>query len=258
MDKRDLEQLLSDVAGGAVTPAVALTRIQTLRPPIWALRSSIFRAGCAREPARLSTVPVKPPIRLPPLSKRCAMPARSASWSRAWTPKRPPAPRSFSQRHRPGICPGRAARPRGRQALPYRQRTHRCRLRRHERPARRRGSRVDGRVLWQRSRPPYDVASPDCTACLRMLRNLPGRRWSSPSPAWKAPWRASSAAGELPGHRRSHQRGYGANFGGVAALLAMLNSCASGVSVVNIDNGFGAAYQASLINHLSAGTPCAR
>ena len=44
--------------------------------------------------------------------------------------------------------------------------------------------------------------------------------------------------------------GYGASFGGVAALLGMLNSCASGVSVVNIDNGFGAAYQASLINHL--------
>ena len=52
--------------------------------------------------------------------------------------------------------------------------------------------------------------------------------------------------------------GYGASFGGVAALLAMLNSCASGVSVVNIDNGFGAAYQASLINHLGAGTPRAR
>ena len=44
--------------------------------------------------------------------------------------------------------------------------------------------------------------------------------------------------------------GYGANFGGVAALLAMLNSCANGISVVNIDNGFGAAYNASLINHL--------
>jgi NCAIR mutase (PurE)-related protein len=42
--------------------------------------------------------------------------------------------------------------------------------------------------------------------------------------------------------------GYGANFGGVTALLSMLNSCASGVSVVNIDNGFGAACQASLIN----------
>ena len=44
--------------------------------------------------------------------------------------------------------------------------------------------------------------------------------------------------------------GYGASFGGVAALLAMLNACASGVSVVNIDNGFGAGYQASMINHL--------
>lgn len=44
--------------------------------------------------------------------------------------------------------------------------------------------------------------------------------------------------------------GYGASLGGVAALLSMLNSCASGVSVVNVDNGFGAGYQASLINHL--------
>lgn len=43
--------------------------------------------------------------------------------------------------------------------------------------------------------------------------------------------------------------GYGASFGGLAALLSMLNSCASGVSVVNIDNGFGAGYLASMINH---------
>jgi NCAIR mutase (PurE)-related protein len=43
--------------------------------------------------------------------------------------------------------------------------------------------------------------------------------------------------------------GYGASFGGIAALLGMLNSCASGVSVVNIDNGFGAGCIASLINH---------
>lgn len=43
--------------------------------------------------------------------------------------------------------------------------------------------------------------------------------------------------------------GYGAAFGGVAALLSMLNSCASGVSVVNIDNGFGAGYLAAMINH---------
>ena len=47
--------------------------------------------------------------------------------------------------------------------------------------------------------------------------------------------------------------GYGASVGGISALLAMLNSCASGVSVVNIDNGFGAGYQASLINHLHGG-----
>ena len=45
--------------------------------------------------------------------------------------------------------------------------------------------------------------------------------------------------------------GYGANFGGLSALLAMLNSCASGVSVVNIDNGFGAGYMAHTINCLT-------
>lgn len=44
--------------------------------------------------------------------------------------------------------------------------------------------------------------------------------------------------------------GYGANFQGLSALLSMLNSCASGVSVVNIDNGFGAGYLASMINHI--------
>jgi len=46
--------------------------------------------------------------------------------------------------------------------------------------------------------------------------------------------------------------GYGASFGGLAALLSMLTSCSSGVSVVNIDNGFGAGYQASMINHMRA------
>ena len=44
--------------------------------------------------------------------------------------------------------------------------------------------------------------------------------------------------------------GYGTCFNGLSALLSMLNSCASGVSVVNIDNGFGAGYQASMINHV--------
>lgn len=44
--------------------------------------------------------------------------------------------------------------------------------------------------------------------------------------------------------------GYGANLGGLSALLAMLNSCSAGVSVVNIDNGFGAGYLANMINHI--------
>jgi len=48
--------------------------------------------------------------------------------------------------------------------------------------------------------------------------------------------------------------GYGASFGGVAALLAMLNSCSSGVTVVNIDNGFGAGYAASQINAFASGS----
>jgi len=52
--------------------------------------------------------------------------------------------------------------------------------------------------------------------------------------------------------------GYGANFGGVAALLAMLNSCASNVSVVNIDNGFAGGYIAATINRQSAGVDVRR
>jgi hypothetical protein len=47
--------------------------------------------------------------------------------------------------------------------------------------------------------------------------------------------------------------GYGASFGGLAPLLAMLNSCAPGVAVVNIDNGFGAGYLAATINRLACG-----
>jgi len=46
--------------------------------------------------------------------------------------------------------------------------------------------------------------------------------------------------------------GYGSNFNGLSALLAMLNSCANGISVVNIDNGFGAGYIANLINKMES------
>jgi len=47
--------------------------------------------------------------------------------------------------------------------------------------------------------------------------------------------------------------GYGASFGGIAALLGMLNSCATGISVVNIDNGFGAGVLAAMINRIAHG-----
>jgi NCAIR mutase (PurE)-related protein len=49
--------------------------------------------------------------------------------------------------------------------------------------------------------------------------------------------------------------GYGSSFGGLAPLLGMLNSCAAGVVVVNIDNGFGAGYAASLINRCGLSGP---
>ncbi len=49
--------------------------------------------------------------------------------------------------------------------------------------------------------------------------------------------------------------GYGASFGGMAALLAMLNSCAAGMAVVNIDNGFGAGYMAAMIAKLGCPSP---
>jgi NCAIR mutase (PurE)-related protein len=74
---------------------------------------------------------------------------------------------------------------------------------------------------------------------------------SSSSPAWKA--LSPSVVGGLvsvPVIAVPTSVGYGASFGGIAALLGMLNSCANGVSVVNIDNGFGAACVASSINHL--------
>ena len=67
-----------------------------------------------------------------------------------------------------------------------------------------------------------------------------GQTWSEPTEIFT----------DKTGVKGATSVGYGASFGGVTALLAMLNSCASGISVVNIDNGFGAAYQASLINHL--------
>ena len=63
----------------------------------------------------------------------------------------------------------------------------------------------------------------------------------------RACWKAGSSVIAVP-----TSVGYGASFHGLSALLTMLNSCAPGISVVNIDNGFGAGYQAHLINSLVA------
>ena len=88
----------------------------------------------------------------------------------------------------------------------------------------------------------FTVCSPIWTrSCLRALL--------SRSRAWRARCRPSSAA-DCPVIAVPTSVGYGASLGGIAALLSMLNSCASGMSVVNIDNGFGAGYLASMINHL--------
>ena len=83
--------------------------------------------------------------------------------------------------------------------------------------------------------------------------NMSCTRHAAKSRMWRQNERHSQVIGGLadcPVIAVPTSVGYGASLGGVAALLSMLNSCASGVSVVNIDNGFGAGYMASMINHL--------
>lgn len=262
MDKRDLEQLLSDVAGGAVTPADALTRIQTAPTADLGFAQLDLSRGVRQGAlARLSTGPVNRRQLAAIIEALRGAGQELHSWSRAMDAEK--AARTAELLGNGidlGYVPDAQLALVGGKPSPTGQRTHRRRLRRHERPARRRRSRVDGRVLWQRGRPPLRRGCrPACTVCLRMPRNLPRHRWSFAIAGMEGA--LASVIGGLvscPVIAVPTSVGYGASFGGVAALLAMLNSCASGVSVVNIDNGFGAAYQASLINHLSAGTPCAR
>src|SRR3974377_297472 len=84
-----------------------------------------------------------------------------------------------------------------------------------------------------------------------MTSSRPTWRWGWP--AWGAPPpRGGGGLASCPVIGVPTSVGYGASFGGIAALLSMLNSCASGVSVVNIDNGFGPGYQASLNNRQAA------
>jgi len=95
-----------------------------------------------------------------------------------------------------------------------------------------------------------DVGVPAFIACWRKKHLCNPPVCSLSAPAWK---RSATVVGGLvnaPVLAVPTSVGYGASFGGVAALLGMLNTCSPNVSVVNIDNGFGAACIASLINHL--------
>ena len=86
------------------------------------------------------------------------------------------------------------------------------------------------------------VASPGSIVCWPRSTSWPRRMPSSWSPAWRERWRASSeASARLPIVAVPVSTGYGAAFEGVTALLAMHASCAAGLTVVGIDNGFGAA-----------------
>src|SRR5688572_10204327 len=89
----------------------------------------------------------------------------------------------------------------------------------------------------------------------RVLRNSRhSLRWSERQSPAGSPGLPSVVAGLVsrPVIAVPTSVGYGANFGGLAALLGMLNSCGSGVTVVNIDNGFGAGYAAIQINTMAA------
>ena len=127
----------------------------------------------------------------------------------------------------------------------------RHRLGRHVRPAGRRRSRGHRRPDGQRVERLYDVgvagihrvlSERDRLAAARVIIVVAGMEGALPS--------VVAGMVDVPVIAVPTSVGYGASFGGIAALLGMLNSCANGVSVVNIDNGYGAGCIASMINHL--------
>ena len=104
------------------------------------------------------------------------------------------------------------------------------------------GNEVDAAVRRRRRRTPPHLGERARLASARVVIVVAGMEGALPS--------VVAGLVSVPVIAVPTSVGYGASFGGIAALLGMLNSCASGVSVVNIDNGFGAANIASLINHL--------
>ena len=116
----------------------------------------------------------------------------------------------------------------------------------------RRGSRGLRRAVRQsRDACSMMLASRDFIASPQISNRSRQRACSSSSPEWKARCRRwSRACVDKPVIAVPTSVGYGTAFGGIAALLGMLNTCSSGVTVVNIDNGFGAALAATLINRV--------
>jgi phosphoribosylcarboxyaminoimidazole (NCAIR) mutase len=104
------------------------------------------------------------------------------------------------------------------------------------------GSRVERLTTW---------ASRVSIACSPTSMSSAGRAAWWPWRAWKGPPSVVAGLVDAPVIAVPTSVGYGTSFRGITALFAMLNSCASGISVVNIDNGFGAAYQADMINKLA-------
>ena len=112
-------------------------------------------------------------------------------------------------------------------------------------------ARVTAELMDQRVQTFYDVGVAGLHRLLPNPRRCGRQAWWS----WVAGMEGAlpSVVGglvDVPVLAVPTSTGYGASFGGISALLAMLNSCAAGVSVLNIDNGFGAGYQAALINRL--------
>lgn len=261
MDKRDLEQLLSDVAGGAVAPADALTRIQTAPTADLGFAQLDLSRGVRQGAGEVVYGAGKTAEQIAAIIEALHDAGQERILvTRLDAEKADRTSELLDNGIDPGICPGRTARPRGRQALPYRATdassspapgtsdlpvAEEAAL-----TAEFYGNEVD-RL--------YDVGVAGLHRLLAHAEELAQAQVVIAIAGMEGA--LASVVGGLvscPVIAVPTSVGYGASFGGVAALLAMLNSCASGVSVVNIDNGFGAAYQASLINHLSAGTSCAR
>ena len=260
MDKRDLEQLLSDVAGGAVTPADALTRIQTAPTADLGFAQLDLSRGVRQGAGEVVYGAGKTAEQIAAIIKALLNAGQVRILVTRLDAEKPRAPLNFLatastwDMSRTHSSPSMGGKPSptgngcivvacaGTSDLPVAEEAALT--------AEFYGNEVD-RL--------YDVGVAGLHRLLAHAEELAQAQVVIAIAGMEGA--LASVIGGLvscPVIAVPTSVGYGANFGGVAALLAMLNSCASGVSVVNIDNGFGAAYQASLINHLSAGTSCAR